>query len=117
MSEKEKAIAEFEKARSQLAVVSSQKRNLEGQVAVIDAAAEELAKTKEKSAYKAIGNILVPAETKSLLKDVKKQRESVDLRIKTVQKQEDTLMEKLNMLRGEIEGKPVTPAAKEEKAA
>ena len=105
MTENQNAMAEFERARGQLAGISAQKRNMQAQISMLDATNEELGKTKEKKVYKAVGNILVPAETKTVIKDVKKQKETIDLRIKTVQKQEDALMEKLNKLKTEIEGK------------
>ncbi len=105
MTENQNAIAEFERSRSQLAGISAQKRNLQAQLSMLDTTSEELSKTKEKTVYKAVGNILVPAGTNAVVKDVKKQKETVDLRMKTVQKQEDALMEKLNKLKTEIEGK------------
>lgn len=103
--DKEKTMIEFEKGRSQLAGVSVQKRNLQAQAGMIDAAITELEKTKEKTVYKAVGNILVPAEAKVVLDEMKKQKETVDLRVKTVQKQEDALMDKLNKLKLDLEGK------------
>ncbi|MCX8158171.1 MAG: prefoldin subunit [Candidatus Diapherotrites archaeon] len=103
MAENADDIKEFEKSRAQLINVSTQKRNFVVQSEILNNAIEELEKTKEKIAYKAIGNILIPADPKELVKELKSQKENIDLRIKTFQKQEDALLEKLNKLKAKIE--------------
>lgn len=105
--------AEFERTRSQLMGVSAQKNQLQAQSEVLEKTIEELSKTKEEKVYKAVGNIVLLTDTKLALKEVKEQKESVDLRFKTVDKQESTIIDKLNKLRMEIEkqqGKQVLPA-------
>src|SRR3989338_6250468 len=74
---REKAI-DFERSRNQLMNVSAQKQQLQMQGSALGNAIEELEKTKEK-------------------------KESIDLRVKTMQKQEDSLVNKLNKLKSEIE--------------
>ena len=63
----------------------------------------ELKDTKEKKVYKAVGNILIQTDTKKMEKELSDQKETVDLRIKTVKKQEEAMLEKLNKLKSEIE--------------
>lgn len=96
-------IVEFERNRNQLVTVSSQKQQLQLQSAALNAALEELEKTKEKKAYKAVANILVLCDVEELKKELSEQKESSDLRVKTLQKQEDSLVEKLNKLKSTIE--------------
>ncbi|MDO8647219.1 MAG: prefoldin subunit beta [Candidatus Diapherotrites archaeon] len=96
-------LMEFEKNRNQLMNIGAQKQQLQMQSAAADAALAELNKTSEKKAYKAVGNILVLCDVEDLKKELSEQKESTDLRIKTVQKQEDNLIEKLNKLRSKIE--------------
>ena len=77
-------------------------------------ALEELGKTKEKRVYKAVGNILIQEDTLKVKKDLEEKKTSVDLRLKTLQKQEDSLINKLNKLKSELEAGS-KPAMKETK--
>jgi len=96
-------IAEFERSRAQLMNISGQKQQLQIQSLTLKQALDELAKTKEKKVFKAVGNILIQSDTVDVKKEMKEKKESVDLRLKTVQKQEDSLVNKLNKLKSEIE--------------
>ena len=102
-------IVEFEQNRNHLMNVSAQKQQLQVQSQTFKATLEELEKTKEKQVYKAVGNILILSDTVKVKKDTKERLESVDLRLKTMQKQEESLVNKLNGLKSEIEAsqKPV----------
>ena len=102
-------IIKFEQNRNQLMNVSAQKQQLQVQSQTFKATLEELEKTKEKQVYKAVGNILILSDTVKVKKDTKERLESVDLRLKTMQKQEESLVNKLNGLKSEIEAsqKPV----------
>lgn len=100
----QQSIAEFERNRNQLLNVSSQKQQLQFQSTALNAALEELEKTSEKKAFKAVGNILVLCDVEELQKELGEQKETADLRVKTLQKQEDALVEKLNKLKSKIEG-------------
>ena len=102
-------IIEFEQNRNHLMNVSAQKQQLQVQSQTFKATLEELEKTKEKQVYKAVGNILILSDTVKVKKDTKERLESVDLRLKTMQKQEESLVNKLNGLKSEIEAsqKPV----------
>lgn len=102
--EMQKTLVEFEKNRNQLMNVSSQKQQLQMTVATLAKAIEELGKTSEKKVYQAVGNIMILKDAKEVKKDLTEQKESMDLRVKTLQKQEDALIDKLNKLKAEIEG-------------
>ena len=103
-------IAEFERNRAQLLNVSAQRQQLQVQGMTIKQALEDLEKTKEKKLFKAVGNILIQTDTGKVKKELKEKKESVELRLKTVQKQEESLVNKLNKIKSEIES-----AQKEEK--
>jgi prefoldin beta subunit len=90
--------------------VSSQKQNLQIQSQTLKTTLEELEKTKEKRVYKAVGNILILSDTSAVKKDVKEKQESAELRLKTLQKQEESLVNKLNGLKSEIEAAQKTGA-------
>lgn len=96
-------IAEFERSRAQLMGITNQKRQLEMQASAFSAALSELKASKEKKVYKAVGNILILSEAKKVEKELSEQKESADVRVKSLQKQEDALMDKLNKLKSVIE--------------
>jgi len=102
-------VAEFERNRAQLFNVSSQKQQMQIQRMTLKQALEELAKTKEKKVFKAVGNILIQSDTAKVKKELQEKKESLDLRLKTVEKQEESLINKLNKIKSELEG-----SAKEE---
>ena len=99
---REKAI-DFERSRNQLLNVSAQKQQLQMQGSALGNAIEELEKTKEKKVFKLTGNILIQSDTVAAKKELQEKKESIDLRVKTMQKQEDSLVNKLNKLKSEIE--------------
>lgn len=86
------------KYRQQLMYLSNQKQQLEVQLNVLKNTIEELNKTSEKKVYKGIGNIFIKADKDKVIEENKDLQETVSLRIKNVQKQEDTLIKKLNEL-------------------
>ena len=107
--ERETKVQDFERSRAQLFNISGQKQQMQLQSASMKQALEELTKTKEKKVYKAVGNILIQSDTAKVKKELQDKKESLDLRIKTMQKQEDSLVNKLNKLKSEIEaGQTVT---------
>ena len=103
MADMQQSMVEFERNRAQLMSVSTQKQQLELQSEALNQAIEELKTTKEEKAYKAVGNIMIQKPTKELQKELDEQKDSVELRIKTMQKQEDILIDKLNKLKSVIE--------------
>lgn len=105
-------IALFEQSRNQLMNVSGQKQQFQLQATAMQKALEELAKTSEKKVYKAVGNILILSDVSQTKKELEETKETLDLRVKTLQKQEDALVSKLNSLRAKIEG--ITPTDGEE---
>lgn len=96
-------LIDFRNNRQQLLAIGAQKQQLQAQSAALKDALAELEESKEKKAYKAIGNILILKDTADLKKELSETVEKIDLRIKTLQKQEDSLIEKLNKLKANIE--------------
>lgn len=96
-------IAEFERNRAQLLNISAQKQQLQLQSTLIAQSIEELEKTKEKKVFKAVGNIMVQVEVEKTKKELAEKKESLDLRAKSLQKHEESLVNRLNKLKSEIE--------------
>jgi prefoldin beta subunit len=111
-------ILEFERNRQMLMGISQQKQQVAMQLEMINASLEEIAKTKEKTVYKVVGNVLFQKDTKEMEKELKEKKESFDLRMKTVEKQEELLVKKLNSIKTKIEGteKAENPEVKEDKS-
>ncbi len=105
MTEEQNLIQEFEKTRTQLMNVSNQKQQLSFQKNSLDLVLKELDKSKEKKVLKSFGSILINADKKEVIAELKKQAESNDLKLKTINKQEEILISKLNKLKTEIEEK------------
>ena len=96
-------LAEFENNRAQLMNVSAQKQQLQLHSNGLGLAIAELEKSKEKKVYKAIGSVLILSDALAAKKELEDQKESAELRLKTLQKQEDSLLDKLNKLKSQIE--------------
>jgi len=108
-------LLDFERNRQLLMNVSSQKQQMAYQLEMINSSLEELGKTKEKMVYKVVGNVLFPKDAKEMEKELKEKKESSELRAKTIEKQEETLIKKLNVIRSKIEGTDKEADEKEEK--
>lgn len=112
MANIQQSISEFERGRAQLASISAQKQQLAVQAEALTNSIEELKKTKEEKVYKFAGSIMLLAPASEVLKDLESRKESVDLRLKTVEKQENIIVDKLNKLKSEIE-KAQSPKGKQ----
>lgn len=109
MADMNQTISEFERGRAQLSSLSVQKQQLQMQSEAFSQTLEELKKTKEEKVFKFAGNIMIQSPVADVQKEVETKKESTDLRLKTVQKQETIMIDKLNKLKEQIEkmqGKP-----------
>src|SRR3989344_716040 len=96
-------VLDFERKRAQLMNVSGQKQQFQFQDKTLEKAIEELSKTKEEKVYKAVGNILILSPVKEVQKELKDQKETIEVIVKTLEKQEEQLMDSLNKLKSGIE--------------
>jgi prefoldin beta subunit len=84
--------------RQQLMYLSQQKQQLQVQVNVLDSTVKELENTKETKVYKGVGNIFILKDKADVIKETKETKETVELRLKTVEKQENDTLKRLNDL-------------------
>jgi len=110
-------IMDFERNRQMLGNISQQKQQYAMQSELINASLEELGKTKEKTVLKVVGNILITKDVKEMENELKERKESVDLRLKTLEKQEESALKKLNSIRAKIEGPKDSKESKAETEA
>lgn len=77
-----------------------QRQQFQMQLMEVDSAVEELKKTEK--AYRIIGNIMVLSEKSALEKELTEKKERMELRVKSVEKQENALKEQAKKLREEV---------------
>ncbi|MFH1237249.1 MAG: prefoldin subunit beta [Candidatus Aenigmatarchaeota archaeon] len=96
----------------QIQTVAAQKAALTMELNEIKRALEEVKKAKEKFVYKLSGPILIKVDAQELVKDFEEKETMVNLRLKTLEKQELRLKEKIEELRTRMI--KVTPSKDEE---
>ena len=95
-----KQIAELQAIEQNLSSVTMQRQNFSLQLGEIESALKEL-QGKEK-AFKIVGNILVEADRATLEKELSEKKEVVELRLKTFEKQEAKLKERMQQLQNDV---------------
>jgi len=78
-----------------------QKQNFQNQLMEVNAALEELNKSKD-DCYKLIGNIMFKEEKGTLIKDLNNKKDILELRIKNIEKQEKKIKEQATSLQKEV---------------
>jgi len=98
-------IARLQQMRMQIQMIMQQRQQVELRLKEVEEALEELGKTDSKTPiYKSVGSILIKTKGKTdITKELKSNKESLDLRRKTLEKQEGTTKEKLNELQNKVQ--------------
>jgi len=100
--ETKRMIVEFQNYQQQLQGVLIQKESLKLQNMEIDRALEELEKTKQTSAYKITGQIMISKPVKELKEEMNELKEMIDLRVKNLEKGEERISTKLKDLQEKL---------------
>jgi len=95
-------IAQFQGYQQQLQSILMQKESMKMQNMEIERALEELKSTNQKTAYKITGQIMVSKQVEELKKDLGETKENIDLRIKSLEKNEERLNVKLKDLQEKL---------------
>ena len=101
MKDQEKKIQELQLLEHNLSNLSMQKQSFMSRLMENENALNEINETK-KQAYKIVGNIMVAAEKEDLKKELDSEKEILNLRIKSIEKQEGKLKERTQELQKEI---------------
>jgi len=96
-------LMQFQQLQSQYQIIVSQLQSLKIEITETDVALNELSKTENPVVYKSIGSILVKSEKPDILDDLNKKKESIDIRIKTIEKQEDRVKKKLEEMQKNLQ--------------
>jgi prefoldin beta subunit len=95
-------IVQFQNYQQQLQSLMIQKESLNLQNMEIEKALEELGKTKQTSAYKIMGQIMVSKTVEELKKELTDMKETIELRVKSLEKNEERVSSKLKELQEKL---------------
>jgi len=101
--ETEEKIGQLQMLEQNLQQSLMQRQQFTAQLSEVETALKELTATD--TSYRIIGNIMVKTEKPELEKDLKEKKEMIDVRIKSLESQENKMKEKAQKLQKEILGK------------
>ena len=96
----EQRINELSLIEQQIQGLSAQKQQFNTQLLEVESALNELSSSKE--SYKIIGNVMIKMDKEKLIKELKEKNDSVEIRIKSIEKQEGSLREKAKSIQSEV---------------
>jgi prefoldin beta subunit len=97
-------IAQFQQLQQQLQAVLNQKFQMDAQVKEMQRTAEELNRSPEDVViYKSVGSLLIKAENKAaVLKEIEDDKETMEVRVKTLERQEKSLKDRYQVLQDQL---------------
>ncbi len=98
--ETQQKISQLQLFEQSLQNVLIQKQQFQSQLVEIESALKEIGTAKE--VYKIVGNIMVDSKKDDLKKDLTSKKEIIELRIKTLEKQEKSIKEKATKMQSEV---------------
>jgi prefoldin beta subunit len=97
-------IAQFQQAQQQAQSLTVQKQQFELALHETERAVEELDKLEPSATvYKSVGGILIKAGRDDVKKELTERKETLDLRVKTVERQEGRVIERLREMRDKLQ--------------
>lgn len=111
-------IAQFQALQQQLQSLLSQKFRMESQLREVQMTEEELKKSPENvTIYRNVGSLLIKASDKAvIMKEVVDDKETLEVRIKTLDRQEKSMREKYQTMQEQLNKALGAGAAPSEKA-
>jgi prefoldin beta subunit len=96
-------LAQLQQLQQQAQAVMAQKTQIEGLIRETDAALKELEKsTDDAIIYKIVGELLFRAEKPKLTEDLKERKDMMDIRLKTMAKQEERIQGRFTQLQEQL---------------
>ena len=97
-------IAQFQQVQQQLQQILNQKFRMEAQLKEMDLTIDELKKTPEDSpVYKNAGALMIKvSDREGLLKEIEDDKETTEVRVKSLDRQEKMLREKYTLMQDQI---------------
>ncbi len=95
-------LGELQLLQQRLSLFGGQKQQFQIQLAEVENALNELGKVKS-TAYKMIGEILLERPADELKKELEEKKAEMDIRVKTIEKQEEKTKERALELQKEVQ--------------
>ncbi len=96
-------LAQLQQLQQQAQAVMTQKAQIEGLIRETEAALRELEKSSDDAIiYKSIGEILFRADKLKLQEELKEKKDMMDLRLKTMSKQEERIQGRFTQLQDQL---------------
>ncbi|TLZ53367.1 MAG: prefoldin subunit beta [Methanobacteriota archaeon] len=97
-------LAQFQQLQQQLQVLATQRLQLEAKLRELTSTLQELEKvTADTPVYRSTGALLVRVEDRpSLQKELEEQKETLEIRVNTIKKQEKSLGERYEQLQAKL---------------
>lgn len=99
--ETEQKIGQLQLMEQNLQNFLMQKQTFQTQLFEIDNALQELEKSKDKT-YKIVGTVMIASKKEDIISDLKEKKSVIELRIKSLEKQEKTIKDKATQMQGDI---------------
>jgi prefoldin beta subunit len=97
-------IAQFQQAQQQAQAITMQKQSVDMQIKETEKALEELNKVEgDSEVYKTAGNLLIKVDKDEITVELEDKIETLKLREKTVNRQEERIMAKLQEMQSSIQ--------------
>ncbi len=97
-------LAQYQQAQQQAQMLMNQRQQLDMLLRETERAHEELTKLPDDAVvYKSVGTILVKSNKADLQKNLAEQKETLDLRIKTLERQGERAIQRLKEMQGKID--------------
>ncbi len=93
-------INEIQLIEQNLHSLINQRQTFQAQTMEVESSLSEISKTK--NAYRIIGNIMIAADAEALKIELSSKKEMLDIRVKSVQKQEEKLKQKITDIQKEV---------------
>ena len=96
-------LAQLQQLQQQAQAVVTQKAQIEGLLRETEAALKELEKSSDEAViYKSVGEVLFRAEKQKLTEELKEKKDMMDLRLKTMAKQEERIQSRFTQLQEQL---------------
>jgi prefoldin beta subunit len=92
----------FSQYNAQLSSINTQKTQMRMLIETTKNAIEEMKESKEETAYKNLGFVMLKVDKAKLIKDLQSEIETLNIRIKTLEKSEETISKKADELQAKF---------------
>jgi len=92
----------FNQYNAQLSSIGTQRNQMRMLIDTTKNAIEEMKESKEETAYKNLGFVMLKVDKAKLIKDLEGEIETLNIRIKTLEKTEESISKKANELQAKF---------------